>query len=132
MAEKENELLRAVNMERVVKVSILGYFKEQLKKIFAPKDLVTTTKEGLMSKGDKTKLDGIAEHANNYVHPETHPATMITEDATHRFVTDTDKTNWNGAKTKADNLEAKLQNMTLAKVNELCDKYKVGTSKTIA
>ena len=26
----------------------------------------------------KTKLDGIASNANNYVHPSTHPATMIT------------------------------------------------------
>lgn len=132
MTERENELLRAVNMERIVKVSILGYFKEQLKKIFAPKDLVTTTKEGLMSKDDKAKLNGISANANNYTHPSTHPATMITEDATHRFVTDTDKTNWNGAKAKADTHDAKLQNMTLAKVNEYCDKYKVGTSKTVA
>ena len=26
-----------------------------------------------------------------YTHPATHPATMITEDATHRFVTDEEK-----------------------------------------
>ena len=30
-----------------------------------------------------------------YTHPSTHPATMITEDTTHRFVTDSDKSNWN-------------------------------------
>ena len=30
-----------------------------------------------------------------YVHPSTHPATMITEDSTHRFVTDTEKNTWN-------------------------------------
>lgn len=34
-----------------------------------------------------------------YVHPTTHPATMITEDSTHRFVTDTEKNTWNN---KAD------------------------------
>lgn len=34
-----------------------------------------------------------------YVHPSTHPATMITEDSTHRFVTDTEKNTWNN---KAD------------------------------
>ena len=34
-----------------------------------------------------------------YVHPATHPATMITEDSTHRFVTDTEKNTWNN---KAD------------------------------
>ena len=48
---------------------------------------------------EKNKLAGIAAGANAYKHPSTHPATMITEDSTHRFVTDTEKTNWNG---KAD------------------------------
>lgn len=36
---------------------------------------------------------------SGYVHPATHPATMITQDATHRFVTDTEKNTWNN---KAD------------------------------
>lgn len=45
---------------------------------------------------EKEKLAGIAENANNYVHPESHAATMITEDATHRFATDDEKTAWNG------------------------------------
>lgn len=31
-----------------------------------------------------------------YTHPANHPATMITPDATHRFVTDTEKSTWNG------------------------------------
>ena len=43
---------------------------------------------------EKNKLAGIAENANNYTHPSTHDATMITEDATHRFVTDTEKATW--------------------------------------
>ena len=30
-----------------------------------------------------------------YVHPSSHAATMITEDSTHRFVTDTEKSTWN-------------------------------------
>ena len=55
----------------------------------------TTSANGLMSSTDKSKLDGIAENANNYTHPSTHAATMITEDATHRFVTDTEKSTWN-------------------------------------
>ncbi|MGE8207691.1 hypothetical protein ACQKP0_24790, partial [Heyndrickxia sp. NPDC080065] len=45
---------------------------------------------------DKKKLDGIETGANKYVHPSSHPATMITEDSNHRFVTDTEKANWNG------------------------------------
>lgn len=31
----------------------------------------------------------------NYTHPSNHPATIITEDTTHRFVTDAEKTKWN-------------------------------------
>lgn len=57
--------------------------------------LATPTVDGKMSKEDKAKLDGIALNANNYVHPSAHPATMITEDATHRFVSDTEKSTWN-------------------------------------
>ena len=36
-----------------------------------------------------------------YTHPESHPATIITQDATHRFVTDTEKSTWSG---KADTI----------------------------
>lgn len=43
----------------------------------------------------KNKLDGIEAQANKYTHPANHPASMITEDTTHRFVTDTEKTTWN-------------------------------------
>ncbi|WP_078410297.1 pyocin knob domain-containing protein [Priestia abyssalis] len=45
---------------------------------------------------EKNKLAGIAENANNYTHPTSHPAAMITEDSSHRFVTDTEKATWNG------------------------------------
>jgi hypothetical protein len=64
----------------------------------APNTLVSAApqSDGLMRATDKIKLDGIATGANNYVHPANHPATMITEDATHRFATDTEKSNWNG------------------------------------
>lgn len=42
-----------------------------------------------------------------YVHPSTHPATMIVEDATRRFVTDTEKATWNA---KADKTLAGASN----------------------
>lgn len=58
--------------------------------------VATTSVNGLMSSTDKTKLDGIATGANNYTHPSSHAATMITEDTTHRFITDTERTSWNG------------------------------------
>lgn len=57
-------------------------------------DEATQEKSGLMSAADKIKLDGVEEGANKYVHPETHAATMITEDETHRFVSDEEKAAW--------------------------------------
>ena len=57
--------------------------------------IVTEQVKGLMSPEMLKKLNGIATGANNYVHPSSHPATMITQDATHRFVTDTEKNTWN-------------------------------------
>ena len=42
----------------------------------------TTSKSGLMSASDKSKLDDIATGANNYTHPSTHDASMITGLAT--------------------------------------------------
>ena len=38
----------------------------------------TTSTAGLMSSADKVKLNSIAANANNYTHPSTHPASMIT------------------------------------------------------
>lgn len=61
----------------------------------AEKTVVTQIHNGLMSSTDKTKLDTIEYNANNYIHPETHPATMIVEDETHRFITDEEKEKWN-------------------------------------
>lgn len=51
----------------------------------------TVSNDGYMSKEDKAKLDGIT----NYTHPSTHAASMITQDANNRFVTDTEKNTWN-------------------------------------
>ena len=52
-------------------------------------DKVTGAVDGLMAKEDKVKLDAIEAEANKYVHPANHPATMITEDTDHKFVTET-------------------------------------------
>lgn len=54
---------------------------------------------------EKTKLSGIATNANNYVHPASHAAGMIAQDSTHRFVSDTEKSTWNG-KLAASNIKA--------------------------
>ena len=43
------------------------------------------------SSDQKEKLLHIEDGANKYVHPETHPASMIAEDETHQFVTSEEK-----------------------------------------
>ena len=64
---------------------------------------VTTSTEGFMSATDKVKLDGIATNANNYVHPATHPPSIIAQDASNRFMTDAERTKLNGIATNANN-----------------------------
>ena len=60
---------------------------------------------------EKNKLSGIEARANAYTHPPTHLATIITEDSTHRFTTDAEKTTWNNTfrrdSTKCDILTTK-------------------------
>lgn len=41
------------------------------------------------------KLQEIESEANNYTHPATHPADMIVQDSSRRFVSDTEKNAWN-------------------------------------
>ena len=48
---------------------------------------------------EKTKLTGIATGANAYIHPTTHPPSIIVQDASNRFVTDTLMTSWTSAVT---------------------------------
>lgn len=57
--------------------------------------VASTTTNGMMSAADKTKLDGIATGATAYTHPATHAPSIITQDASNRFVTDTEKSTWN-------------------------------------
>ncbi len=67
---------------------------------------------------EKNKLAGVEDEANKYVHPSTHPASIITETSSKRFVSDTEKANWNaketpsGAQTKADTAEANAKGYT--------------------
>lgn len=118
----------AVNMEAVLKIKMLAYFKEQLVKIFAPKDLASTTKEGLMSKADKAKLDGIDANANRYEHPASHSADMITETTNKKWLTPAQISSWDAAKATADDTKnkfdthvASIVEVTDAEVKELLD-----------
>ena len=56
----------------------------------------TTSVNGFMSSADKTKLDGVANSANNYTHPANHLPSIISQDSGNRFVSDTEKATWNG------------------------------------
>lgn len=77
---------------------------------------------------EKAKLAGIDDGANKYVHPATHEASMVTTDATHRFVTDTEKANWSAkesvvsAQEKADKALAAAKTYTDEKVSVKVDK----------
>lgn len=80
------------------------------------------------STAEKSKLAGVEAGANKYIHPSTHPATMIVEDSTHRFATDAEKMNWNGKETpsgaqdKVNNHADKKDNpheVTTTQVNHL-------------
>lgn len=53
------------------------------------------TKNKVFTVDEKSKLSSIEDGANKYIHPDNHPATMITEDINHKFVTDSEKTAWN-------------------------------------
>jgi hypothetical protein len=58
--------------------------------------VIANSTSGFMSGGDKNKLDNIAIEANNYIHPTNHLPSIITQDASNRFVTDAEKSIWNG------------------------------------
>ncbi len=63
--------------------------------------MVSSSVDGKMSKEDKQKLDGIEVGANKYVLPSKLPATIITEDSTHRWITDGEKSNYSDKYTRA-------------------------------
>lgn len=94
----------------------------------AQSTVVTTTENGLMSYADKVKLNGIETNANKYTHPTTHPATIIVEDSSHRFITDTERTLWNEkassaiATVIANGLMSKEDKTKLNTVNEYANK----------
>ena len=48
-----------------------------------------------LNTNDRLKLNSVEFNANYYVHPETHPASMIITTPTLRFVTDADIATWN-------------------------------------
>lgn len=57
-----------------------------------------------------------------YTHPGTHPASMITQDASHRFVTDAEKNTWNG-KANANHTHNNYLSITGGSVTDLNSIY---------
>ncbi len=110
ITEKINDLINGAP-------ATLDTLKEIADEISKNKDLVVALNSAISNKVDKvagkglseadftnaekTKLAGIATGANNYTHPSSHAASMITQDSTHRFVSDSEKSTWN-AKLGAD------------------------------
>lgn len=88
----------------------------------ASNNIVTNLTNGLMSSVDKDKLDNIENNANNYIHPVNHPASIITEDSTHRFVTDSEKLNWNDKYTKSE-VDIKIANISSGGSVDLSNYY---------
>ena len=64
------ELAGALGNDPNFSTTILNKIGEKADKDHTHSD-ATTAKSGFMSSADKTKLDGIQENANNYVHPDT-------------------------------------------------------------
>ena len=56
-----------------------------------------------LTPAEKLKLDGIEEGANKYIHPATHPASMIMEEVDHRWFTDAERTKLAGIEAGANN-----------------------------
>lgn len=63
----------------------------------------TTAAAGFMSGTDKAKLNGIAANANNYSHPASHPASMITETDGLKIMTAAERTKLSGIAENANN-----------------------------
>lgn len=86
----------------------------------ADKYIVTNAENGLMSYIDKIKLDGIDEHASNYVHPDNEHT---------RHVTDQQIKKWSSIATiTTDGLMSKEDKQLLVKLSE---ESKVDNSNTI-
>lgn len=63
------------------------------------------TGSSLVTDTEIAKLAGVEAGANNYSHPANHAASIITQDASNRFVTDTEKGTWNGKEPGNSNIQ---------------------------
>jgi hypothetical protein len=75
-------------------IYVITYVKGKKKIVVMPPATVSDT---VISGAVQTYLT--ANPPASYTHPSTHPATMITDDTSHRFVSDTEKGTWNSKQT---------------------------------
>lgn len=74
---------------------------------------------------EKSKLASIAAGANHYIHPSTHPPSIIVQDEGNRFVTDGDKASWNaketteGSQAKATAVQASLNSHAIDSIKHI-------------
>lgn len=113
--------------------SALGYTPPTSDTVY---DNATTTTAGLMSASDKVKLNNIADNANNYIHPSTHPTSMITglaDVATSGSYNDlTDKPNIPAASAVDSELSSTSTNPVQNKVIKEALDGKLGKNETAA
>jgi hypothetical protein len=82
---------------------------------------------------EQTKLAGIATGANLYVHPANHLASVITQDASNRFASDTEKATWNAKEPAITKLTAFNKNYETVATNiKINGVQSVGSADTIA
>ena len=74
---------------------------------------------------DDEYLKGDGTWGTPYTHPASHPASMITQDASHRFVTDTEITAWNGKVDKTTVATSSV--LGLVKSSTAANKVSVGS-----
>lgn len=89
------KLAEALDNDPNFATNILNLLSAKVDKV-AGKGLSTNDFTDLL----KSKLDGMEEGANKYIHPSTHPASVIVETSSKRFVSDVEKANWNDANSK--------------------------------
>lgn len=85
-----HEIAQALNNDPNFATTIMNLLATKVDKV-AGKQLSTED----YTTSEKAKLAGVAPEANNYIHPETHPATIIVQDPNHRLVTDAQIAAWN-------------------------------------
>lgn len=93
----------------------VGSFKADVDLSDYAKTADVVLKDGYIafSQTEKDKLAGIAENANNYVHPESHPASMIVEAADKRFMKDAERTKLEGISEGANKVTFNVEGETL-------------------